>query len=289
VSSFAHLATQIFNRPLAIRPEKAEIIMAALADRLGVTKMRMPDGRIRLFDGDMEIGADAAVECGAGYEVICGVAVLEVHGTLVQRQYGLRPTSGMTGYNAIRTNFFTALNDPAVAAIALDIDSPGGDCAGMLDLTDAIFAARGVKPIWAILDETAASAAYAIAAAADRVTIPRTGYAGSIGVICLHVDVSKMLEKDGVTVTVIQFGAHKADGQPVMPLAKDARARMQADVDLIGEMFIGSVARYRGISTMKIRAQEADVFLGEKGRDAGLVDLVASPAEAFAALVKSLN
>jgi len=288
--SFPHLAQQIFNRPLAIRPEKAEIIMAALADRLGIARLRLPDGRVRAFDGsDIAIVADAAPDCGDGYEVVAGVAMIEVHGTLVQRQLGLRPVSGMTGYNAIRTNFFTALQDPAVKAIALDIDSGGGDCAGLFDLTDAIFAARGSKPVWAILDESAGSAAYAIAAAANRVTIPRTGYAGSIGVIYLHVDLTKMLEKDGVTVTVLQYGARKADGQPVITLSDAARERMQADIDAVGEIFIGSVARYRGISAPKVRAQEADVFLGAKALQAGLVDAVLSPAEAFFALAKSLN
>ena len=290
VTSFPHLAQQIFNRPLAIRPEKAEIIMAALADRLGVARLRLPDGRIRVFDGDILVGEDggASPECG-GYDVICGVGVIEVHGTLVQRQFGLRPMSGMTGYNAIRTNLFSAIEDPAVKAIALDIDSPGGDCAGMFDLTDAIFAARGKKPIWAILDESACSAAYAIAAATDRVTVPRTGYAGSIGVICLHVDVTKMLVKEGVTVTVLQYGARKADGQPVVPLSDAARKRMQGDVDTLGELFVSSVARYRRMSGAKVRGQQAGVFLGAKAVDAGLADAVMSPAAAFAALVKSLN
>ena len=87
---------------------------------------------------------------------------------------GLRPTSGMTGYNAIGANVFAALDDPGVKAIALAIDSPGGDTAGLFDLTDSIYAARGRKPIWAILDESACSAAYAIAAATDRITVPRT-------------------------------------------------------------------------------------------------------------------
>jgi signal peptide peptidase SppA len=290
VLNFPFLSQQIFNRPLAIRPEKAEIIMGALADRLGIVRLRLPDGRIRAFDGgDVIFDSDGPVGQGAGYEAVAGVAVIEVHGTLVQRQLGLRPVSGMTGYNAIRTNIFTALDDPGVKAIALDIDSGGGDCAGLFDLTDAIFAARSVKPIWAILDESAGSAAYAIAAATSRITMPRTGYAGSIGVIALHVDVTKMLEKEGVTVTVVQYGARKADGQPMVPLSAAARKQMQADVDTLGELFVGSVARYRRLPATKIRDQQAAVFLGARALEAGLVDAILSPAAAFAALVRSLN
>jgi signal peptide peptidase SppA len=286
VSQLPFLAQQLFNRPLALRLEKAEILMAALA------QLRMPNGRIRAFDDDgmIVLDADGPAAEPHGYDVIDGVAIIEVHGTLVQRQMGLRPFSGMTGYNAIRANLFTALEASEVRAIALDIDSPGGDSAGLFDLTDAIFAARGKKPIWAILDENACSAGYAIAAAANRITVPRTGYAGSIGVICLRVDISKMLEKDGVTVTILQYGARKADGQPVIPISPAERDAMQADIDACGELFVNSVARYRpSLSAAAIRATEAGVFMGAKALAAGLADAVLSPADAFAELVKTIS
>lgn len=289
--NFPFLAQRLFNMPLLIRPEKAEMIMAALAHRLGIMTALLPDGRLRAFDGEggVSIAVDGAgVAGGAGYDVVAGVAIIEIMGTLVQRQMGLRPYSGMCGYNAIRNNLAAALEDGAVKAIALDIDSPGGDCAGLFDLADMIYACRGTKPIWAILDESAASAAYALAAACDRVTVPRTGYSGSIGVIVLHCDLSKMLEKEGVTVTVIQYGARKADGQPAIALSDPARAALQADVDTVGELFVQSVARYRGISARQVRGTEAAVFLGAAGRAAGLVDIVASPAEAFAQLAESV-
>jgi capsid assembly protease len=290
----AHLAASLLNRPLAIRPEKAEIIMAALADRLGIASLRLPDGRLRAFDDDGSVTIDAS-DIGAwdrdekGYQVVAGVAVIDVLGTLVQRQMGLRPMSGMTGYSAVRANLFAALDDPQARAIALDIDSPGGDVAGLFDLADAIFAARGQKPIWAILDETAASAAYAIAAACNKVTVPRTGYAGSIGVIVLHADVSRLLDKEGITVTILQFGARKADGQAAIPLSDPARTALQADVDTVGQLFVDSVARYRGISASRVRAQEATVFMGERAAAAGLADVVASPADAFQMLCRSLT
>lgn len=290
--NFPFLAQRLFNVPLAIRAEKAEIIMAALAERLGIMRAVLPDGRMRAFDDDgggLAISMDGVEPGGeCGYETIAGVAIIEVAGTLVQRQMGLRPWSGMTGYNAIRNNLAMALDDPAVKAVALDIDSPGGDCAGLFDLTDMIYACRGAKPLWAILDESACSAAYAIAAACDRVTVPRTGYSGSIGVIVLHADLSKMLANEGVTVTVIQYGARKADGQPALPLSDPARAALQADCDTVGALFVDSVAHYRGISAAKVRATEAAVFLGRAGVETGLADVVMSPAEAFMTLVNTL-
>lgn len=288
MSDFPHLAAQIFNRPLAIELGKAQIILAALAGRLGIARVQLPNGSLRALAADAEaMTLDELPDDGSsGYQVISGVAVIGVQGTLVQRQLGLRPISGMTGYNAIRLNFVTAIEDPEVRAIAFDIDSPGGDVAGLFDLTDEIYAARGRKPVWALLNKSAASAAYAIAAATDKVVVPRTGYSGSVGVLVLHVDLSEALAGAGVTVSIIQFGARKADGQPSIPLSDPAREALQADVDTIGELFVRSVALYRGISAARIRATEAAVFLGGTGRAPGLVDVVMSPADGFAALVK---
>ncbi|HEY3909457.1 MAG TPA: S49 family peptidase [Stellaceae bacterium] len=276
MNGFPHLAQQIFNRPLAIEPGKAQIILGALAGRLGIAQVHLPDGSLRAFaDAPVMTVAELPEDDDAcGYQVISGVAVIGVQGSLAQRQRGLQPISGMTGYNAIRLNFVTALEDPEVRAIAFDIDSPGGDVAGLFDLTDEIYAARGRKPVWALLNESACSAAYALAAATDKIVIPRTGYAGSIGVLLLHADLSRVLEGAGITVSIIQFGARKADGQPSIPLSDPARAALQADVDAIGELFVQSVALYRGLSTARIRATEAAVFLGGAGRAPGLVDVV---------------
>ena len=155
MSDFPHLAAQIFNRPLAIESGKAQIILAALAGRLGIARVQLPNGSLRALAADAEaMTLDELPDDGSsGYQVISGVAVIGVQGTLVQRQLGLRPISGMTGYNAIRLNFVTAIEDPEVRAIAFDIDSPGGDVAGLFDLTDEIYAARGRKPVWALLNE----------------------------------------------------------------------------------------------------------------------------------------
>ena len=85
---------------------------------------------------------------------------------------------------------------------------------------------------------------------------------------------------------MLQYGARKADGQPVIPLSDPAREALQADIDTVGELFVNSVAYYRGIAPARVRATEAAMFLGQAGVKAGLVDAVMAPAEAFAALVK---
>jgi signal peptide peptidase SppA len=285
------LAQKIFNTPLAIHPRKAEIVVAALADRLGVGQMvRLSGGSVPLAMEDDEYGfAEPGLNPRTGYDMAGPVAVIEVQGTLVQRLGSLRPFSGMTGYDGIRQNLFAALDDPNVEAIVLDIDSPGGEVAGCFDLVDTIYAARGRKPIWSILNESAYSAAYAIASAADRIVVPRTGGVGSIGVITAHVDLSQALSASGVKVTFITFGDFKADGHAELPLSEEALARFQADIDMMGELFVETVARNRNISAATVRDTQAATYMGDRGVALGLADQVAAPDAAFRALIQQLQ
>jgi signal peptide peptidase SppA len=284
---FALLSQRLFNTPIAIRPEKAEVIMAALADRLGIGRMVHVDGHA--VEVDALSGEFSGRGRDVGYDVVEGVAVIPIEGTLVQKLGTLRPFSGMTGYDGIRQNLFTALADPDVRAIALDIDSPGGEVAGCFDLVDTIYGVRGEKPIWAILDESAYSAAYAIASAADKIFVPRTGGVGSIGVIWMHVDLSEALTTEGIKVTFITYGDRKADGHSEIPLSKEARKLIQGDIDTMGELFVETVARNRNIAASKVRETEAATFLGAEGVRLGLADAVLAPDAAFLALLDELG
>ncbi|OTP79484.1 S49 family peptidase [Caballeronia sordidicola] len=295
MSNYQHLATRLFNTPIAIAPQKAEIVMAALADRFGVTKLFRQSGElVVLADGGAKAFLDGSVASDdraeyRPYEVISGVAIIPIEGTLVQKLGSMRPYSGMTGYDGTRALLSTAMNDQDVRAIVLDVDSPGGEVAGCFDLVDAIYHASAVKPIWSILTENAFSAGYAIASAASKVIVPRTGGTGSVGVICMHVDMSQALSKAGIDVTLIHYGAKKADGSDMQPLTKPALARFQADVDAMGELFVETVARNRDMSPAKVRDTEAGTYLGAAGVDVGFADAVMAPDEAFASLLAELG
>lgn len=288
---FAHLAQRLFNVPLAIHPRKAEIVMAALSERLGITHVVRLDGNAIMpmaFAGDEDFSASGRNPRG-GYDMFEGVALIQVQGTLVQKLGCLRPYSGMTGYDGIRQNLLTAIADPKVRAIVLDIDSPGGEVAGCFDLVDTIYQARGSKPIWSILNESAYSAGYAIASAADKVIVPRTGGTGSVGVISMHVDFSKALSDSGLTVTIISFGDRKADGAAEIPLSDEALFRFQSDIDFMGELFVSTVARNRSLAPDQVRATQAGTFLGQIGVDEGLADAVMPPDAAISALLETLG
>jgi signal peptide peptidase SppA len=286
---FAHLAQRLFNVPLAIHPGKAEVVMAALSERLGISRIVRMDGHAIAGAWDDEGFNAPGNNPRAGYDLVAGVAVIQVSGTLVQKLGTLRPYSGMTGYDGIRQNLLMAVSNPDVKAIVLDIDSPGGEVAGCFDLVDTIYRARGSKPIWAIIDEMAFSAGYAIASAANHITVPRTGGTGSVGVIAMHVDWSQALTNAGLKVTFITFGDRKADGAAELPLSPEALARFQADMDTMGELFVSTVARNRSLDPAKVRATQASTYLGTTGVEMGLADAVMAPDAAFRALVETLG
>ena len=283
---FAFLAQKLFNTPIAILPGKAEIVMAMLAERVGIANIVRTTASAELDEAERFSSVNRDFD--RGYDLIGDIARIEIKGTLVQENMCLRPSSGMTGYDCIRSNFMRALADPEVEAIVLDINSPGGEVAGCFDLADTIYAARGTKPIWAILSECAYSAAYALATAADRITVPRTGGTGSVGVVCMHVNMSKALTAAGLTVTLIHYGARKIDGAPELPLSDQALARLQDDIDTCGDLFVQTVARNRKMSVNNVRSTEAATFLGPRGVEVGFADAVMAPDAVFRELLNSL-
>jgi signal peptide peptidase SppA len=285
---FPQLAQRIFNVPLAITPQKAEMIVAALSQRLGIVQLVRTDGKVVAFDDDYEPEETAPKVVRKGYTMLGPVAVIPAQGTLVQKLGSLTPYSGMTGYDGLRINLLTAAEDKAVKGIALDVDSPGGEVSGLFDLADTIYGLRGKKPMWAILSENAYSAGYALASCCDKVIVPRTGGTGSIGVICMHVDWSKFLAKEGIAVTLIQYGARKSDGSPYKPLSSEALKNAQDDIDAMGAMFDNLVARNRKIPAARVKSFQAGTFMGARGVSAGLADQVLAPDAAMRALINSL-
>jgi signal peptide peptidase SppA len=268
-------ADRFLNVPLALLPRETEKILRALEMR---AEPPTPQGLVIESE-------DAAYR---PYDLVDGVAIVPINGILVHGETFFSSWFGETGYDRIRAAFDLALNDAEAKAIALHVNSPGGEVAGCFDLAERIFQARDVKPICAILDESAYSAAYALACAAETVIVPRTGGTGSIGVVAMHMDITKALDEFGIKVTTFQYGARKTDSYPTTPMNDEARSRFQAEIDTLGEMFVDLVARNRQLSAEAVRNTEAACFLGDAGGVAGLADAVMSPQEAFAALLDEI-
>jgi ClpP class serine protease len=181
--------------------------------------------------------------------------------------------------------------DPAVRGVVLDVDSPGGEVGGLFDLVDRITAIKsaGSKPLWAVANESALSAAYAIASASDLLYVTRTGEAGSIGVVAVHVDESGADAKVGVSWTFLFAGEQKVDGNAHEPLSGRARSTIQADVDRLYAEFCTLVATNRGISGDAARATNAAIYRGELAVRAGLADRVGTLDLAIAEMAAELD
>lgn len=300
MTSFAHIAQGLFNRPLAIHPRKAEMVLAALAERVGIASFVRLNGETVTLDkgaffddDDDDFGARRETRRDLGYDMIgdTGIAMIQVSGTLVHKLRSLRPYSGMTGYDGLRQAYFSALTDTSVRALMICYDSGGGEVAGCFDLVDAMYDTRGEKPVWAVLDESAYSAAYGLASAADRIIVPRTGGTGSIGVIAMHVDFSKALAGAGLKVTfVTSEGAdRKTDLHGEIPLSQEAYDAFKAEIDEAGRLFDDTVARNRGLTSKAVNALKAGTFMGAHGVRTGLADAVMAPADAFQALLAELG
>jgi len=254
--------------------------------------------RWHALGGSPPKGALALASAGGArrlYPVVEGVAVVAVSGLLVHK-LGWVGCGFITGYDGLRAQLAQAFADPEVRAIVLDIDSGGGEVAGCFDLVDWITAARAAtgKTVAAILSEEAYSAAYALATAAESIAVPQTGGVGSIGAIILHVDYAGMLEKAGITPTLIGAGAHKGDGNPYQPLPEAVRADWQAAVDDLRTLFAARVAQNRpNLTEQTALATEARCLRGPAGTAEavrlGLADAVLPPDAAFAAVLSHLE
>lgn len=218
-------------------------------------------------------------------EVENGVAVISLDGVLAKRMNFFMYISGGTSTQIAAVQLAAALADPAVTAIVLHVDSPGGTVDGTSELADAVFAARGIKPVIAIADGTMASAAYWIGSAAEKVFIASpTTVVGSIGVVSTHVDYSRYDKNAGIDAIEITAGKYKRLETESGSLTREGRVVMQSQVDQIYGIFVDAVARNRGAGVEDVLSRMADgrVFIGDKAIEAGLVDGVSTLSQVIA-------
>lgn len=271
--SHSQFASRLDGEPHLLHPEAGSYLS------------KLPDA----LNTDVEALTAASTVWGNDkpYELTAdGIAVIPVHGYLAHR-VDSHYAGWYTGYDYISALLSHANTDPQVKGIALDVNSHGGTVSGAFELADEI--ANSEKPVWAILDANAHSAAYLLSAAADKIIIPQAGSVGSIGVVTMHVDQSKMLDNVGIKVTMIYAGKYKVDGNSFEPLSEEVKSRIEARLEASYKLFVDSVSSNRNMNPDAIRATEAGTFQGDLAVEAGLADAVMSPRAAYAAFSRMLN
>ncbi len=182
------------------------------------------------------------------------VHVLKLQGTITPRAGMMSRMSGGASLDQFSAAFKAAANDQNAQAIVMEIDSPGGVIDMVQETADLIYGARRAdRPIIAVANTMAASAAYWIASAADEIVVTPSGSVGSIGVYSMHDDMTSARERLGIERSMFKAGARKAES--VLGSMDDAaRAHRQHSVEAVYDTFVRTVARNRNVSVSTVKA-----------------------------------
>lgn len=199
------------------------------------------------------------------------IAVIPLVGPIMQRAGMMELCGGGTSVQSFTAALRQAIADETVSQILIEIDSPGGSVYGVGELAAEVLAARQSKPVVAIANSLAASAAYWVGVSAAELYVTPGGEVGSIGVWQAHEDWSAALDAEGIKTTLISAGKYKTEGNPYGPLGEDAQAFMQSRVQDYYTAFTKGVAKGRGVSIDAVRngmgqgrVLGADAALAEK-------------------------
>ena len=284
---YLHIADCLFNRALMITENKLGVIQHVFSQQSG---FEINGGLFVPTNDAREVGHRERSYTGTGYRVKDGLAIIGIYGPLMHRRLaGEFPSGGPTTYGEIRASFDLAMEDDAVKGIVLEIDSPGGEVSGVFDLAEHIRNSRSIKPVTAVVNESAYSAAYLLASATDKIILPRTGGVGSVGVIATHADFSRRNDKKGITVTHVFAGDRKADYSPHHPLSDEAMVLLQESVNENYQLFVETVARYRNMSVQDVINTQAGTYEGQKAIDIGFADEVLAVDQAITGATKQIG
>ena len=265
-SAFPNLWNWIAASAWSIVPERGLELLAALELRASGILVGVEAARF---------GGRAALPGGKS------VAVLPVYGPLAQR--GALCGTSVQG---VMDDLRKAMADPNVAAVVLDVDSPGGNTYGIDEASSQMFAMRGSKPMIAVANSVMASAAYWLASAADEIVVTPGGDIGSIGVYAVHTDQSGANARQGVIPTIVSAGKYKAEHSPFGPLTEESKGSLQKMVDEKYAMFVNAVARNRRTSSDAVAGGygEGRMVGAKEAVAAGLADRVGTLDETLARL-----
>lgn len=206
-------------------------------------------------------------------EVRDGVAIIPISGPLFRYQNIFTVYFGATSYEIVARDFTSALEKPDVKAIIFDVDSPGGEVNGCGELAKLIYEARGTKPVVAYASGYCASGAYWIASACDEVVVSETSALGSIGVTALYRNKDEETKKAITEIVSSQSPYKRLD-----PEKENDKSRLQTRIDDLADVFIESVARYRGVDPPLVKKDfgRGDIFIGKHAVSQGLADSIGS-------------
>ncbi|MCD6432956.1 MAG: S49 family peptidase [Sulfurimonas sp.] len=207
-----------------------------------------------------------------------GIAIIPIVGSIVRYSSMFTEICGGVSTETLAKDLNVALEDPSIHTILLNIDSGGGEASGISELAEMIYDARAKKTIVSYISDQGASAAYWIASATNYIAVSNTSMVGSIGVVF-----SMREPKKGGIEIVSSVSPYK---RPDI-LSEDGKAQIQNWADILGEIFVESVATYRGVAFEKVTENfgQGDLLIGRDALEAGMVDEITT----FEKLISNLS
>ena len=196
------------------------------------------------------------------------------HTAMIQIKGAIASDTEASAVNVI-ASMRSAFEDNTAQAVVLLIDSPGGSPvqAGMINDEIVRLKALHDKKVYVVVEETCASAAYYIAAAADAIYVDKASLVGSIGVLMDGFGFTGLMDKLGVERRLLTAGENKALLDPFSPLDEGDRQVLQAMLDEIHGQFIDVVKKGRG-DRLRVTPETFSglVWSGQQAVNLGLAD-----------------
>lgn len=203
-----------------------------------------------------------------------GVAVLSVSG-VIAKDVGADPWLWAVDVDLVAAELERLAADPAVEAIVLDFDSPGGGVCGVPELATAIAGIE--KPVVAFTDSMMCSAAYWLASGADAILASGSADVGSIGCYCAVLDESRFADRVGIKVNLLASGKYKGAGYPGTEVTQEQLDLFMDGVLATAEEFKAAVLEHREVPA---EAMEGQSYGGKDAVGVGLVDGLGSLKDA---------
>jgi protease IV len=203
------------------------------------------------------------------------VAVVPIEGTIASADDtvgGVLPANTPEGLAGALDQ---AGSDPSVAAVVLEINSPGGGVTASDEMHQSIldFERNSGKPVVVSMQDVAASGGYYISTAADRIVANETTLTGSLGVIFQITNFAEAADKYGIKQVVIKSGKYKDTGNAFREMTPEERDIFQSIVDEFYAQFVDVISEGRGIPEDRVREiADGRVYSGLQAERLGLVD-----------------
>jgi signal peptide peptidase SppA len=280
---YPQIVKAITGTPWLILPDSLNTIIEIVNSKLNGDAFSDEEIRMRLAAADQEAKDNPRIQVGGG------VGIISLHGPVFPRANLMTAISGATSLETFQSDFQELLANSDVKQIVMDINSPGGASDLVHETGMMIRAAREQKPVYAVANTVAGSAALWLLSQATEAYATPSGKVGSLGVYTVHEDTSAQDAAEGRKITIVSSGEYKTALSPHEPLSEQARQYMQESVDELKTEFVNEVALGRNLSSEYVDEHfgNAKLFSPKKAHEIKMVDGVRSMSQVIGQLVEN--